>query len=337
MIRILLLALTFTSLARAEDLLGQAPYQYRVVKGWAAEALEKVPLKNGHALAFDAKGRLFVLTDEARNNMVILDAASGALLGQWTARMPGAHGLALVKEGETEVVYITDTVLHEVRKLTLEGTELARYPWPEKSGLYAEETEYRPSKIVRHPRGDFWVMDGYGKDYIHHYSATGELLKSWGGNLGEGEDQLLHWGPHGGALDLQDPARPLLVIAMSDRQEVKRFTLDGRFVDKFLFPGGNPRDIVWWQDFALVPHLGDNWPADKKAAGFISLVDRNFRIVSNIGAPAAVYENGVLQPMKSDARTFIHPHAVAADAEGNLYVAQFASPAAPLLKLERLR
>jgi peptidylamidoglycolate lyase len=28
---------------------------------------------------------------------------------------------------------------------------------------------------------------------------------------------------------------------------------------------------------------------------------------------------------------------VAVDAEGNLYVAQFASPAAPLLKLERMK
>ena len=41
--------------------------------------------------------------------------------------------------------------------------------------------------------------------------------------------------------------------------------------------------------------------------------------------------------LKSDGKTFIHPHGVAVDAEGNLYVAQFSSPAAPLLKLERLK
>lgn len=339
MMRILFLVLSLTCTAHAEDLLGQAPHQYRIVKDWAKEALAQVKMKNGHGLAFDAKGRLFVLTDEAQNNILILNPQSGALLGQWTARMPGAHGLALVREDDAgEVLYITDTALHEVRKLRLDGTEVARFPWPEKSGLYGKETDYRPSKTVHHPGGDFWVMDGYGKDYIHHYSAMGTWMESWGGNIGEGENQLLHWGPHGGALDVWDAKTPpRLLIAMSDRQEIKRFTLEGKFVDKIPFPGGNPRDVLPFRNVFIIPHLGDKWPQDRNSPGFISIVDREFRIVSNIGAPPAVYEDGLLQPLKSDGHTFIHPHAVAVDGEGNLYVAQFASPAAPLLKLERVR
>ncbi|MEN3941302.1 hypothetical protein WJU23_08410 [Prosthecobacter sp. SYSU 5D2] len=329
-----LLAFLSPCIAQAEDLLGQAPHQYRVVPGWAAKALIAAPIKNGHGLALDAQGRLFVLTDNPQNNILILDPETGALINQWTARMPGAHGLALVKEGDAEVLFITDTVLHEVRKLSLDGKELARFPWPEKSGLYAKESEYRPSKTLHHPNGDFWVLDGYGKDYVHHYDQEGSLLKSWGGNLGEGENQLLHWGPHGGTLDLRDAAQPLFLIAMSDRLEIKRFTLNGQFVDKIPFPGGNPRDVVLWGDLALIPHLGDQWPQDKDSPGFISIVDRQFRVLSNIGAPPALYEQGVLQPMKSDGRTFIHPHAVAVDAVGNVFVAQFASKAAPLVKLE---
>lgn len=124
---------------------------------------------------------------------------------------------------------------------------------------------------------------------------------------------------------------------MSDQQEIKRFSADGRFIDKIAMPGGNPRDIVFWGEQVIVPHLGDQWPKDKNSAGFISILDREYRVVSNIGAPAAVYKDGVLQPMVSDHQTFIHPHGVAVDAEGNLYVAQFASQAAPLLKLERIK
>lgn len=337
MFRILLIVLSLTCISRADDLLGQKPFQFRLVPGWADQALAQVLIKNAHALAFDSKQRLFLLTDEPKNNVLILDPESGRLLAQWTARMPGAHGMALIKEGTEEVLYITDTVLHEVRKLTLDGTELARFPWPKSSGLYTKNTEYRPSKTLHHPRGDFWVLDGYGKDYVHHYSATGDLLQSWGGNLGEGENQLLHWGPHGGALDLHNSAAPCLIIAMSDRQEVKRFTLDGKFLDKFSFPGGNPRDIVFAEDHLIMPHLGDQWPQDRNAPGFISILDRQFHIISNIGAPPAVYDHDTLRPMKSDGHTFIHPHAVAMDAQGNLYVAQFSSPAAPLLKLQRIR
>jgi peptidylamidoglycolate lyase len=341
MIRFVIICLIAAGFAQAEEILGQGEFRYRVVPDWGREALAQVNVKNGHAVAIDANGRLLFLTDDARNNVIILDRKTGALVKQWTARMPGAHGMSLVKEGEREVLFITDTQLHEVRKLTLDGEELAHFPWPEGAKLHASANEYRPSKTVHFPNGEFLVFDGYGKDYIFHYKADGSLLRWWGGNLGEGEDQLKHWGPHGGGIFgdglVSDSAKTRVIIAMSDQQEIKRFTAEGKFVDKIPMPGGNPRDIVFWGEHILVPHLGDQWPKDKNAPGFISILDREYRVVSNIGAPAAVYEGGVLQPMRSDGKTFIHPHGVAVDGEGNLYVAQFASQAAPLLKLERVK
>ncbi|MGV3658768.1 MAG: hypothetical protein ACO1TE_01250 [Prosthecobacter sp.] len=332
-----LLASLWSSVSGADDVLGQGDFRYRVAPSWGREALAQVSVKNGHAVAIDAQGRLLFLTDDPKNNVVILNADTGALIKHWTARMPGAHGMSLVTEGNREVLYITDTQLHEVRKLSLDGEELAVYPWPEQARLHADAKEYRPSKTIHFAHGDFCVFDGYGKDHIFHYKPDGTLLRWWGGNLGEGENQLKHWGPHGGAVDARDPANPRIIIAMSDQQEIKRFTVEGRFVDKIAMPGGNPRDIVIWGENAIVPHLGDQWPKDRNSPGFISIVDRNWRVVSNIGAPPGIYESGGLQPMSSDGRTFIHPHGVTVDDHGNLYVAQFASPAAPLLKLERLK
>ncbi len=281
--------------------------------------------------------RRWFLTDDPKNNVVILDAGTGALIKHWTARMPGAHGMSLVTEGNREVLYLTDTQLHEVRKLTLDGEELAVFPWPAQAKLHADANEYRPSKTIHFAHQDFCVFDGYGKDYIFHYNPDGSLLRWWGGNLGEGENQLKHWGPHGGAVDIGDPGKPSILIAMSDQQEIKRFTVEGAFIDKIAMPGGNPRDIVMWGEHAIVPHLGDQWPKDKNSPGFISILDRKWRVVSNIGGTPAIYETGELQPMASDGRSFIHPHGVAVDDDGNLYVAQFASPAAPLLKLEKVK
>lgn len=334
---VLFLACLLGGTARGDDVLGQGNFRYRVVPNWGREALAQVSIKNGHAVAIDAQGRLLFLTDDPKNNMVILDADTGALIQHWTARMPGAHGMSLVTEGNREVLYITDTQLHEVRKLTLQGEELAVFPWPEQAKLHANANEYRPSKTIHFAHQDFCVFDGYGKDYIFHYKADGSLLRWWGGNFGKAENQLKHWGPHGGAVDTRDPQHPCIIIAMSDQQEIKRFTVEGTFIDKIPMPGGNPRDVVIWDEHAIVPHLGDQWPKDKNSPGFISILDRQWRVVSNIGAPPAIYETGELQPMGSDGQTFIHPHGVAVDDDGNLYVAQFSSPAAPLLKLERVK
>ena len=122
----------------AEDFLGQSEFRYRVVPNWGREALAQVNVKNGHAVVIDSQGRLFFLTDDVRNNVVILDSKTGALVKHWTARMPGAHGMSLVKEGEREVLFITDTQLHEVRKLTLDGEDLAVFPWPETARLHVD-------------------------------------------------------------------------------------------------------------------------------------------------------------------------------------------------------
>ena len=334
----LTLLLFLPSSLRADSaILGQGSFRYAVVPDWGRAALAQVKVKNGHSVVIDSLNRLLFLTDDAQNNVIILDSKTGGLVSHWTARLPGAHGMTLIKEGTQEFLVITDTALHEVRKLSLTGTELARFPWPEKSGLYAKADEYRPSKILLHPDGRLWIFDGYGKDYIHEYKADGTWVKSWGGNLGQSADQLVHWGPHGGALDLRDPAKPCIIIAMSDQQEIRRFSLGGRFIDKIPFPGGNPRDLVLHGAHSIIPHLGDNWPADKNASGFISIVDSEFKIVSNIGAFAAEYKDGILQTLHSDGKTFIHPHGLCTDSEGNLFVAQFASQAAPLLKLQRIK
>ena len=336
----LLLAAGFLRCAFAAEsaVLGQGDFRYRAVDGWAREALSKVKIKNGHGLAIDGAGRMFFLTDDPQNNVIILNA-TGELLETWTARMPGAHGLTRIVENGKENLFLTDTALHEVRKLTLKGEELLHLPWPEKSGLYATAAEYRPSKVLLSPKGgEFYVFDGYGKDFVHHYAADGALIRSWGGSLGEGENQLAHFGPHGGVVDTRDPQHPVILVCMSDKQEVKRFTLDGKFIDKFAMPGGNPRDAVLFGGFVFIPHLGDQWPKDKNAPGFVSVLDRNNRVISNIGGTPPVYDAaGVLQPMSSTGAPFIHPHGVAVDAAGNLYVAQFSSPAAPLLKFERIK
>jgi hypothetical protein len=87
----------------------------------------------------------------------------------------------------------------------------------------------------------------------------------------------------------------------------------------------------------FVAHLADNWPKDKDSRGFVSVLDANLRVVSNIAGTAPAYrDDGTLQPMRHSEDVFIHPHDLIVDGEGSIYVAQFASKQTYPIKLERV-
>src|SRR5690606_42087837 len=60
--------------------------------------------------------------------------------------------------------------------------------------------------------------------------------------------------------------------------------------------------------------------------GFVTILDKNNRVVSNIGGTEPVYGgDGTLQPMAQAEKIFVHPHDVCVDRDENIYVAQWAS------------
>lgn len=299
--------------------LGQGKFRYRPVAGWGVLD-ERTPVKNCSAMVVDARGRIYLLTDHCANNVIVYDK-DGKLLQKWGTRFPGAHGLEIVQEEGREVLFITDLNLHRVFKTTLDGEILMELAYPKSTGKYADEKEYRPAWTLHLPNGDFFVLDGYGKDYILRYNRAGKLLDYFGGP----EGGIAHWGPHGGVIDTRGPGAPELVIAMSDQQTIKRLTLEGKLIEEISLPGSNPRMIQIVGEHMFVPHLADNWPKDRESKGYISVLDRDYKIVSNIGGTAPRYEKGKLQPMSQQGGFFRHPHDLVVAADGAIYVPQFAS------------
>jgi hypothetical protein len=105
-----------------------------------------------------------------------------------------------VKVENREVLFITDLNLNRVFKTTLDGEILMELTYPKSTGKYANEKEFRPSWTLHLPNGEFFVLDGYGKDYILRYDRQGKLLNCFGGP----EGGIAHWGPHGGVIDSRD-------------------------------------------------------------------------------------------------------------------------------------
>ena len=322
------------SIARGQSaapVLGHGKFRYRVVSGWGVLGAE-TPVKDCHGIVCDREGHIILLTNHAANNVIVYDRA-GRLVHKWGTMFPGAHGLSLVEERGREVLFITDLATHRVAKTTLDGTLLDEWRWPERTGKYEKEDQYRPSWTLHLPSGEFFVLDGYGRDYIAHHGADGKLKKIFGG----AEGGIVHWGPHGGMADLRDAKNPTLLIAMSDQQHLLRLSLDGRKLAQVDLPGGNPRQIRLHEGHFFVAHLADNWPKDRASRGFVSILDSEFRVVSNLAGSAPIYaDDGKLQPMLNEGGVFIHPHDVTVDREGSVYVAQFSSGATYPIKLERV-
>lgn len=310
---------------------GHGDFKYRVVPGWGALDPDKTPLKNCHGIVETSDGHIVLITDHVKNNAIIYDS-DGKLRGKWTLDFPGAHGLTIVTEGQDkdqrEVLFITDIRIGRVVKTTLDGEVLARWGWPEDSGKYKNEKQYRPSWTLHKPDGDFFVLDGYGKDYIQHFDRDGKAVNLFGGQ----EGGITHWGPHGGIYD--DAG---LLIAMSDQRYLMKLSDTGEEQFRIQLPGGNPRSIQRVGDHYFIAHLADNWPADRDSPGFVSVLDKQFKVVANIGGSEPVYDDGgKLQKMKSEGGLFTHPHDIVAAKDGSLYVAQFMSGATPPIKLERV-
>lgn len=311
----------------SDGILGHNGIHYHQVKGWGEENLSKVHIKNCQAMVTDSKNRLILLTDDPRNNIVIFEP-DGQIVKHWTLNLNKVHGLSLFKQSNGhEVLFITDNGGHKdaVYKTTLEGEVLFKLGYPEQSGVYKSHKQYKPSAVLNAPNGDFYVLDGYGLSYIVRYNAKGEYQGIFGGTIGEGEAKLKKWGPHGGVVDTRDPENPTLLIACSDQQYLKRFAMEGQFLEKIDMPGANPRDIFIHGDQLIIPHLGSDWPKQKNAPGYVSILDASNRVVSNIGGTSPHYEHNHLHKMSHHGDTFIHPHGLTMDHEGNLYVAQWAS------------
>ena len=100
--------------------------------------------------------------------------------------------------------------------------------------------------------------------------------------------------------------------------------MDGKLLEVIKLPGACVCRPVIKGDhlYAAVlrsPDLG------KENSGFTTILDKNNKVVSNLGGTEPVYKDGVLQPMSQAEKIFLNPHDVCVDDDENLYVAQWAS------------
>ena len=320
--------------ALSEEVLGQGGFRYRAEIGWGKADQSRTPVNNCHEMVLDSRGRLIMVTDEPRNNVLIYDR-SGRLLSSWGTEFPGAHGLTLWNAGGEEFLFITDPGAGKVSKTTLDGRILLTLPQPASIGVYAEKDNYRPTETAVGPNGDIYVADGYGSQWILQFDRTGNFIRKFGGR-GDADDQLET--AHGVAIDTRRGGTPTLLVTSRVHNSFKQFTLEGKYLSTIYLPGAfvcrpvvNGKNLYSGVCWSRLRYLNQT-----NNSGFVTILDQHDRVVSNPGGHAPAYANGKLQMMVQKTPVFKHCHDVCVDDDDDLYVCQWNADKTQPVKLHRV-
>jgi hypothetical protein len=305
---------------RAEDksgtskpVLGQGAHSYECIHDWG-ELPATIKYGNTHGVCQDSQGRIYIKhtvgKGSEKDDAIVVFDESGKFIRSWGAEFKGgAHGLHLNKEGNEEFLYLADPSRGLLVKTTLEGKDVFRMGFPEESGAYNNAGEYHPTNVAVAPNGDFYVSDGYGKSWIHQYTAQAKYIRSFGG---PGKERGQTSCSHGLMVDTRGP-EPVLVVADRSNRRLQYFTLDGRHIRFVTEELRAPCHFHQREGMLLIPDLESR----------VTLFDANNRLIVHLGD--GTHYNGIRDKPR-DAFTpgkFVAPHSACFDHEGNIFVVEW--------------
>jgi len=287
--------------------LGTGNHTYEWVGDWL-KLPKGMQLGSCHGgLCFDSSGLIYLNT-ETENAVMVFDPVGKFIRAFGKDYKHGSHGMMIRKKAKDEYIYITHQNRNELIKLTLAGEQVWTRGFPPELGVYKETSEYKPTAIAFAPSGDFYVADGYGKDWVHHYNSRGDYIRSWGGR-GSEPGKLNN--AHGIWVDTR---RKTPVVAVADRgnHRLQLFSLDGQH-QGFVAEGMRlPSNMDQRGDDLAVADL----------AGKVTILDKDNRVIAELGdnPDPKMRATNKITPDQWREVVFISPHSVRWDKHGNFFV-----------------
>ena len=319
-------------LIKEKIVLGHNNKRYKINTKWSRADVARNPVNDCHEMVQDQKGRILLLTNQTKNNVLIYNK-HGKLLDTWGTEYPGAHGFTLFNENGTDTLFICDNNRHQLIKTTIDGRVLLTLDYPKETGMYTKPDEYIPTETAIAANGDIYVADGYGKDFIIQYDLNGKYIRYFGGR-GTEDRHLLN--AHGICIDTRNNKNPTLIICSRQQNSFKRFSMEGVYIETILLPGAwvcRPVIKGKYLYAAVLQSNNNQW----KQSGFVTILDANNKVISNLAGTEPVYKGNVPDEMFQTEKVFQYPHDVCIDDEENMYVAQWNSGKTYPYKLEPVK
>jgi hypothetical protein len=313
-------------------IIGHGNYKYKVHPNWGKpNDPSKFPIKDCHEMVMDAQQRIFMLTNHPKNNILIYNK-KGEIIDSWTLGYKSAHGLSIFKDNEEEYLVICDHDSESVVVTTLQGKITMKLPTPKELGIYENPDNYFPTETTIADNGDIYVSDGYGSGYIIQFDKNGNYIRHFGGRGNKPESLNT---AHGVAIDKRGDT-PMLIATSREDACFKYFTLDGKYHSTIKLPGtficrpvihnNNLYAGACWSGIMYYPNTG-----------FITILDKNNKVVSNPGGSSPKYNGEYLKKQHQTHHIFKHCHDVCIDDDENIYVCQWNAGGLYPIKLERIR
>ena len=291
---------------------GSGANQYKNIPNWGEvpKGSETIGWTHGGVI-IDQAGLIYVSTNG--DNTVIVYNAEGKIQRQFGKQWKGIHSMLLKEEAGEEFIYAARLWGQEIVKFRLDGSLVWRLTGPPvQIDLYKNEAvKFKVTAVAVASNGDIFLADGYGTDLIHQYDKDRQYIRTFGG---KGKESKHLNNAHGLLIDSSGD-QELLIICDRGNRKIKRFNLDGTYLDTVNEGLQLPGSIVRWKNLYAVAEL----------KGGIALLDQGFKFLVRLGenpnaqlrakfdiAPE-LWENGI----------FTAPHSCAFDSAGNLYIADW--------------
>ncbi len=248
----------------------------------------------------------------ARPTILRIDAASGEVIDSLGAGLfENPHGLAVDADDN---IWVTDTRLHQVFKLSPEGEVVLTLG---EAGVRGNDATHFDgvTNVAIAGDGSVYITDGYGNSRVAKFSADGDFLFDWGE---EGDRPGQFRLPHDITLDAQGR----IYVADRSNSRIQVFEPDGTFIDQWRSEAlGRPWALEIAGDGLLyVVDGGDYWNNSQYRSDRPDTLPLDRARVHRMDLDGNILDTW--GSFGQYAGQFAWPHAISVDMDGGVYVGE---------------